>query len=46
MEVETIDHDNLFTSVKLKEQCDFYFNFFGLAKSSLIAKSYSDLIEK
>lgn len=46
MEVEAIDHDNLFTPEKLKEQCDFYFNFFGLAKSNLIEKSYSDLIEK
>ena len=46
MEVEAIDEDNSFTTEKLKEQCDFYFNFFGLSKSDLIEKSYSDLIQE
>lgn len=46
MEVEAIDQDNSFTYEKLKEQCDFYFNFFGLSKSDLIEKSYSDLIQE
>jgi predicted adenylyl cyclase CyaB len=46
IEVEAIDNNNEFTVEQLKEQSEYYFNFFGLKKSDLIGKSYSDLIEE
>ncbi|MNR32269.1 CYTH domain protein [compost metagenome] len=44
IEVEAIDSKDEFTSEELKEQCDYYFNFFELTQKNLIDKSYSDLI--
>lgn len=44
MEVEAIDSKEEFTIEELKVQCDNYFEFFELKKSSLIDKSYSDLM--
>lgn len=44
IEVEAINVDNSFTIDQLQSQCDHYFNFFGLRKEDLVAKSYSDLI--
>lgn len=46
MEVEAIDSEDKFTYEELKEQCDYYFNFFKLDKLQLIDKSYSDLVEE
>jgi predicted adenylyl cyclase CyaB len=46
LEVEAIDRNESFTIEQLKEQCDKYFKFFGLDKSQLVDKSYSDLVEK
>jgi len=45
IEVEAIDNSGSFSVEQLKEQCDTYFNYFGLDKSQLIDKSYSDLVE-
>jgi len=44
IEVEAIDNSGAHTIAQLKEQCDKYFNFFELERSTLIDKSYSDLI--
>ena len=44
IEVEAINFGNRFTMEQLQAQCDHYFNFFGLNKADLVAKSYSDLI--
>ena len=46
IEVEAIDSKEEFTIGQLKEQCDKYFNYFGLDKLQLVDKSYSDLVEK
>jgi len=46
IEVEVIDDKDAFTTEQLKEQCDKYFHLFGLSKSQLIDRSYSDLVEK
>jgi len=46
IEVEAIDEKNEFTAEQLKNQCDRYFDFFGLRKDQLIDRSYSDLLEK
>ncbi len=45
IEVEAIDKSESFTIDYLKQQCDYYFNFFNLDKSNLQNKSYSDLLE-
>jgi adenylate cyclase, class 2 len=45
IEVEAIDSREEFTIAELQEQCDRYFEFFELAASNLIDKSYGDLIE-
>lgn len=45
IEVEAIDSNGTYTIEELKKQCDKYFDFFELEKSSLVDKSYSDLIE-
>jgi hypothetical protein len=42
--VEAIDETGDKGLDKLKEQCNKYFLFFGLNKSVLVDKSYSDLI--
>ena len=44
IEVEAIDDKEEFTIAQLKQQCDHYFIFFGLDKSNLVDKSYSDLM--
>ena len=46
IEVEVIDNKGNFTIEQLQEQCNKYFDFFELYKSSLIDKSYSDLLEE
>lgn len=46
LEVEAIDSNETFTIEQLKEQCDKYFKYFGLDKSQLADKSYSDLVEQ
>lgn len=45
IEVEAIDTSEAFTLEELKDQCDHYFAFFELDSSSLVDKSYSDLME-
>jgi len=44
IEVEAIDKREEFSREELKEQCDRYFTFFGLAQQDLIDRSYCDLI--
>ena len=46
LEVEAIDSNETFTIEQLKKQCDIYFKYFGLDKSQLADKSYSDLVEQ
>lgn len=45
IEVEAIDNNGTFSVEHLKAQCDKYFTYFGLDKSQLVDKSYSDLVE-
>lgn len=45
IEVEAIDNNRAFSVDQLKALCDKYFNYFGLDKSQLVDKSYSDLME-
>jgi adenylate cyclase, class 2 len=45
IEVEVIDEKDQYTSEQLKEQCDWYFNFFNLKKEQLVDRSYCDLID-
>ena len=44
IEVEAIDTKGIFSDDQLKQQCDSYFDYFELEKTSLIDQSYSDLI--
>jgi adenylate cyclase class 2 len=44
VEVEAIDETALMDMEKLKEQCKYYFSYFGFTDSDYINKSYSDLI--
>ncbi len=44
IEVEAIDTNNLLTTDTLKNQCDYYFEFFGFEKSMLVDCSYSDML--
>ena len=44
IEVEAIDDKEEFSIEYLKNQCDKYFNFFGLTEKNIVDKSYSDLI--
>ncbi|MFO7526175.1 MAG: class IV adenylate cyclase [Ignavibacteriaceae bacterium] len=44
VEVEAIDNTGKSSPEKLKEQCEMYFTFFGIDRSDLIDKSYSDMI--
>lgn len=44
IEVEAIDDSGTIGLEKLKEQCDYYFHFFGLKTTQLIDTSYSDLL--
>jgi len=45
IEVEAIDDADRYTTEELKQQCDHYYQYFGLAQSQLIDQSYSDLID-
>ncbi len=44
IEVEAIDETGNIGIEKLKEQCDFYINFFGITKDDFMKKSYSDML--
>lgn len=44
IEVEAIDNNGNFSVEQLKALCDKYFNYFGLDKSQMVDKSYSDLV--
>jgi adenylate cyclase class 2 len=44
IEVEAIDKDGDIGVDKIKEQCNFYATFFGIAAGDYIAFSYSDLL--
>jgi len=46
IEVEALDIDGSIGIVKLKEQCAFYIQLFGITKEQFIAESYSDLLAK
>jgi len=46
IEVEVIDKDGSIGLEKLKEQCNFYVQLFGISKDQFIAESYSDLLAK
>ncbi|MBE7169151.1 MAG: class IV adenylate cyclase [Williamsia sp.] len=44
IEVEAIDEREEFTREQLEQQCEQYIRFFGLDRSSLVDKSYADLV--
>ncbi len=44
IEVEAIDNDGSIGIEKLKEQCNFYINFFELQQDDFVELSYSDLL--
>ena len=44
IEVEAIDDSGNIGIEKLKEQCDFYINFFGIVEDDFMKKSYSDML--
>ncbi len=44
IEVEAIDTKGIFSTKKLKADCDYYFEYFKLEKNQLVHKSYSDLM--
>lgn len=44
IEVEAIDETGSIDTEKLKEQCRYYFSYFGFSDSDYITKSYCDLI--
>jgi predicted adenylyl cyclase CyaB len=44
IEVEAIDVDGTFGEEKLRNQCNFYLELFGITKENLITSSYSDLL--
>ena len=46
VEVEAIDKDGSIGIEKLKEQCIYYIQLFGISKDQFIAESYSDLLVK
>jgi adenylate cyclase class 2 len=46
VEVEAIDIDGSIGIEKLKEQCNYYIQLFGITDDQFIAESYSDLLEK
>lgn len=46
VEVEAIDKDGSIGIEKLKEQCNYYIQLFGVSKDQFIAESYSDLLVK
>lgn len=44
IEVEAIDEKNKYSLEELKDQCDYYLDFFGINPTQLIKVSYSDLL--
>jgi adenylate cyclase, class 2 len=46
IEVEAIDKEGLIGMDKLKEQCQYYIQLFGITPNQFIAESYSDLLAK
>jgi adenylate cyclase class 2 len=46
VEVEAIDKDGSIGIEKLKEQCNYYVQLFGITADQFIAESYSDLLAK
>lgn len=44
IEVEAIDKDGSIGIEKLKEQCDYYINFFNIHTTDFIEHSYSDML--
>ncbi|HTM92657.1 MAG TPA: class IV adenylate cyclase [Flavisolibacter sp.] len=46
VEVEAIDKDGSLGIEKLKEQCRYYIQLFGISRDQFIAGSYSDLLAK
>lgn len=44
VEVEAIDSTGEIGIEKLKEQCDFYINFFGIQSADFMHESYSDMM--
>jgi len=46
IEVEAIDKDGSIGIEKLKEQCQYYIEFFAITEDDFIAESYSDLLAK
>lgn len=44
IEVEVIDKDGGLSIEDMKKECDAYFNFFNLAQTDLVDRSYSDLV--
>jgi predicted adenylyl cyclase CyaB len=46
VEVEAIDKDGSLGIEKLKEQCKYYIQLFGISRDQFIAGSYSDLLAK
>ncbi len=44
IEVEAIDNKNMYSQKFLENQCEYYFNLFGLGEYSLQPKSYSDMV--
>lgn len=46
IEVEAIDKEGRIDIEKLKEQCKYYIQWFGITQDQFIAESYSDLLAK
>jgi adenylate cyclase class IV len=46
IEVEAIDKDGKNDLQKLKQQCEYYVELFGILPEDFIAESYSDLLLK
>jgi len=46
IEVEALDEAGQIPAEKLKEQCSYYFSYFGLKESDYINISYSDMIQE
>jgi predicted adenylyl cyclase CyaB len=44
IEVEAIDKDGTIGIEKLKEQCNYFRNFFGVKENDFLSESYSDLM--
>lgn len=46
IEVEAIDEKGEYSLEQLREQCNHYLTFFGIANTQLMEKSYSDILHK